>query len=293
MTCPFLKEAAVKYCQAAGMRKMIPLAQAGAAQEKCSSGEHRDCAVYRGCPPESNGREACPFLRESLMQYCSAAPVAKLIPYSEPALSRCGSDRYRYCELYLTMSHPPAAVESVDGIPMPGWLRYTANHMWVDVTDEGICHAGIDAFFSRALGKIETVTYVCPKAFRRAAVVLRAAGVDVEVVFPNPLRVTSCNPYARANPASIECEPYTSGWLFEGAAEPETTADLFEGAEARQWMEREHLRMNEFLQRTTGCGALADGGALACGVASQLDRSQMLALFHEFFSPYASGRKEA
>ena len=35
-----------------------------------------------------------------------------------------------------------------------------------------------------------------------------------------------------------------------------------------------------------------DGGLFAEGVARKLDRDQMLSLFHEFFSPYASGKKE-
>jgi hypothetical protein len=102
MTCPFLKEAQVKYCRTSTVRKLIPLAQAGRADEKCTSAEHRTCKVFATqTTEEETPWGGCPFLRESLMQYCGAAPVTKFVPYSESLLSRCGTDSFRYCELYL------------------------------------------------------------------------------------------------------------------------------------------------------------------------------------------------
>src|SRR5205814_457842 len=114
------------------------------------------------------------------MQYCAAAPVAKLVPYSESLLSRCGNDAFRYCELYLSMAHPALRAAEVDGVAMPEWLRYSANHMWLDVTGDGTCHAGIDAFLSRALGKVERIAYVWLKGEHRPAAVLTAGGVEYE-----------------------------------------------------------------------------------------------------------------
>jgi len=225
------------------------------------------------------------------MQYCGAAPVAKFVPYSESLLSRCGNDSHRYCELYLAMAHPEAGDTEVDGIAMPDGLEYSANHMWLDTTEDGICHAGIDAFLSRALGKIERIGYVWTKGRRRPTAVLTVAGCDLEVVFPNEFLLTNCNLYLRADPARIAAEPYTGGWLFEGTPLEDTRRDLLQGAEARAWMEREQRRMNEFLQRQTtsqGEPLAADGGMFAAGVARDLEREQMLALFHEFFSPFAS-----
>ena len=49
MTCPFLKEAQVKYCQTASVRKLIPIA-AVRTPEKCSSADHATCAVYQSQP---------------------------------------------------------------------------------------------------------------------------------------------------------------------------------------------------------------------------------------------------
>ena len=48
MTCPFLKEAQVRYCRTAAIRKLIPLALTGRADEKCSSAEHASCVVSNG-----------------------------------------------------------------------------------------------------------------------------------------------------------------------------------------------------------------------------------------------------
>jgi hypothetical protein len=106
MTCPFLKEVQVKYCETAPFRKLIPLAQAATAQEKCSTGEFGACAVYRSHPCLEAETGTCPYLRDSLMQYCAAAAVVKLIPYSESLLCRCGNDCFQDCEMYGAMAHP-------------------------------------------------------------------------------------------------------------------------------------------------------------------------------------------
>jgi glycine cleavage system H lipoate-binding protein len=309
MTCPFLKEAQVRYCHTASLRKLIPMAQAARANEKCVSALYATCPVFRTQllpaepPSEPEATGACPYLRESLMQYCGAAPVTKLVPYSESLLSRCGSESFRYCELFLAMSHPGApAVEvegrayaEVDGLPVPGWLQYSANHLWLDVNGDGGCHAGIDAFLSRALGKVDRISYVWLKGNHRPAAVITIDGADLEVVFPNPFLLTDCNLYLRADPGRLTSQPYTGGWLFEGVASPESTAGLLSGGQARQWMEQEQRRADEFLQRqyTHECrGACADGGEFAVSVLRTLDRERRLALFHEFFSPYASGSRQ-
>jgi len=295
MTCPFLKETLVRYCQSS-VRKLIPSLQSGHAGEICSSPGHAACPVFQARPEASEAAGICPYLRESLMQYCGAAPVAKFVPYSESLLSRCGNDSHRYCELYLALSHPETAgrATEVDAIPMPEGLLYSANHMWLDLTEDGICHAGIDAFLSRTLGKIDRISYVWTKGRRHPTAVLSAAGCDLEVVFPNEILLTGCNLYLRADPSRLVAEPYTAGWLFEGEPLPETQQNLLEGAEARKWMEREERRMNEFVQQqiVDRAGPLAaDGGLFAAGVARHLDRERVLALFHEFFSPYASEKR--
>jgi hypothetical protein len=98
MTCPFLKEAQVKYCQTSPIRKLIPIQAASQTDEKCSSQAYLTCPVYpmQFAAPAVSGH--CPFLGESLMQYCGAAPVAKMVPYSETcptgALAKLQSEQY-------------------------------------------------------------------------------------------------------------------------------------------------------------------------------------------------------
>jgi glycine cleavage system H lipoate-binding protein len=295
MTCPFLRETQVKYCGAATVRKLIPLAQASGADEKCSTDRHTTCAAWRTMPQGSNA-EACPYLRESLMQYCAAAPIAKFVPYSESMLSRCGNDGFRYCELFLAMARPRRAQAEPDSpAPAPPNLRFSQNHMWVDVSEDGLCHAGIDAFLSRALGNVERISYVWLQGRHRPATVLTVNGMDLEMVFPNPFLITRCNLYLRANPDRLTAEPYGGGWLFEGVAEPDTTLDLVEGPAAQRWMDEEQSRLSEMLQQLTLAGerapTAADGGIFCAGLLRLLERDQALRVYQEFFSPYAGGKR--
>jgi glycine cleavage system H lipoate-binding protein len=289
MTCPFLKEAQVKYCRTSPIRKLIPLAQADRAEELCSSENYSDCPVFRQ-QPDAAGFAAfgtCPFLHESLMQYCGAASIAKFVPYSESLLSRCGNDGYRYCELYLQMSHPLPPPETVDGIPMPAELGYSANHMWLDVGASGVCHVGIDAFLGRVLGQVERITFVWQKGHHRPTAVVTTCGVDLEITLPFPLQLTDCNLYLRANPERLTGEPYTRGWLFAGVPDPGAVDGLLHGQLAQHWMEGEVRRIHEFLQHLPGpAGPTAtDGGMFSPGLARSIEREEMFALFQEFFSP--------
>jgi len=289
MPCPFLKEAQVKYCRSSSIRKLIPLAQAGRAEERCTSENFRACTVFRQ-QPDSQGLAAfgtCPLLHESLMQYCGAAPVARFVPYSESLLSRCGNDSYRYCELYMQMAHAPAPPETADGIPMPAELAYSANHLWLDVGGDGICHVGIDAFLSRALGEVERIGFVWQKGHHRPAAVVTAGGVDLEITLPFPLQITGCNLYLRANPERLTSEPYTRSWLFAGVPDAGAADGLLRGERAQHWMEGEVRAIHEFLQHLPGPAGptAADGGMFSAGLARSIEREPMFALFQEFFSP--------
>ena len=65
---------------------------------------------------------------------------------------------------------------------------------------------------------------------------------------------------------------------------------LARGEQAQHWMDGEVKKINEFLQQLPGPNGptAADGGMFSAGLARYIEREQMLALFHEFFSPYAS-----
>lgn len=289
MNCPFLKEAEVKYCRSSPVRKLIPLAQARRAEERCSSENYPECPVFRQ-QPDAEGLAAfgrCPFLQESLMQYCGAAPVAKFVPYSESLLTRCGNGRYRYCELFLQMAHPLPAPQVIEGIALPDELGYSQNHLWVDEDTDGSCHVGIDAFLSRVLGPVERIAFAWQKGHHRPTAVVTTSGADLGITLPFPMHLTDCNLYLRANPERLTSEPYTRGWLFAGVADRGAAAGLLRGERARHWMEGEVHRIHEFLQQLPGPAGptAADGGLFSPGLPRCIEREHMFALFQEFFSP--------
>jgi glycine cleavage system H lipoate-binding protein len=294
MNCPFLKEARVKYCDKSAFRKMIRIA-GNVAQETCSSPRYKQCGVY-GRYAEDSQDAQCPYLRESLAQYCAASAVSRFIPYSEPLLSRCGSDSYRYCDEYLGTANPPAQAAggkrdaSVGGIRVPTWLHYSANHMWLDAAKGGSCHLGLDAFLTRVLGTVERITFLKQTGVHRPSAVLTVRGVDLEVVFPNPILLTASNLYLRANPAKLTADPYGMGWLFQGVqlpGQPPVTSGLIRGDATLPWMEREIDRMSAFLSECWisrhGARLMNDGGVFSPDVLQQLNREEILRLFHEFF----------
>jgi len=290
MNCPLLREALFRTCRVAPVRKPIPLAAGDRVDERCGSPAYAGCPAYTGARNHDEGGAICPYLDESRMQYCGAAPVAKFVPYSEPLLSRCGTDSYRYCELYLSMAHPHRDAADDSGVRTPEGLRYSGNHMWLDLTADGACYAGIDGFLSRALGSVDRIRYVWQDGRHRPAAVVTVDGTDFEVAFPNPMLLRRCNLYLRADPGRLTADPYAAGWLFEGTPEAETTRDLLAGGDAQHWTEEELSRISEYLQRQQGVSA--DGGVFAEGVLRHLTAEDRLPMFHEFFSSAERRRKE-
>ncbi len=322
MRCPFLQETEVKTCRASEFRKLIvrTLIPAG---ERCSSPEYKQCPVARDHHEGSAGGSQCGFLQEMLVQFCSAAPLTKFIPYSESVLSRCGSESHRYCELYLSMASPGAAATSnpatashppdgdptshwVEDICIPGWLSYSANHMWLEVDDDGCCHVGIDAFLARVLGKVQKLSFLPARASIPPSAVLTAEATDLHLAFPNRLCITATNNYLRAHPEKLTSHPYTMGWLFEGHQPPVSPLEpagslfqgLYRGAEACRWMESEVHRLSEFVrdQLMPACEndipCMTDGGIFSSDLLLHLNRDQILQLFGEFFSPVSSLRRQ-
>lgn len=319
MRCPFLKEAQVKYCRASAFRKMIVRVPGQPDADLCTSSAYESCPVYKQHHPDLPGQSHCPYLQEALMQYCGAASVTKYIPYSEAALSPCGTESHKYCELFLSMAHPDrthfhdpwdgvadvcegsAEEFVVEGIRVPGWLYYSGNHMWADQGSEGKIHIGIDAFLAGMLGSIERILFVTPSGIHRPTVVLTVNGTDLQLVFPARVHITAVNSYLRSQPEVLLADPYARGWLFEGTclndAGTSTTAEgcpgLQTGANAAAWMREEVQRAARIAHEVShtlddqGVIAMADGGTAQPGFLRLLDREQMLQVFNEFFSPFA------
>ena len=95
------------------------------------------------------------------MQYCGGGAGGQV-----RAVQRIAAVALRQRQLPLLRvvhsrwRNPHAAADEVDGIAMPAGLRYTRQPYVARRGDEdGICHAGIDAFLSRALGKVDRIQY--------------------------------------------------------------------------------------------------------------------------------------
>jgi glycine cleavage system H lipoate-binding protein len=109
MWCPFLKEAEVRFCEAAPFRKMIARTPLPSDREHCSSTNFAECRLVVGRPEAVSTRTSCPFLHHSRMLYCNAMPVIRYVPYSDAVASRCQGEAHHYCDTYLALARPQTA----------------------------------------------------------------------------------------------------------------------------------------------------------------------------------------
>jgi glycine cleavage system H lipoate-binding protein len=295
-----------------------PLARAGVngAGERCSSPAYVLCPAVLQRHEDHPALSRCPFLQESLAQFCAGSSVPTYVPWSESPDLRCGHDGHRFCDLYLALSGSggrgpalrggdpaEARTASVDGVPMPGWLFYAPNHLWLDVGGDGIVHVGADAFLTQLVGRLERLTFLTTKGTLRPAVVLTVQGVDLTLTFPHPLHIAAANLHLRSGLDRLTDDPYGRGWLFEahaaGAPRHETTtvstAGLLRGPAAHAWMAREVRRAASFVHEQVlpgaGEGFVADGGSAAPDLLRHLQREQIHQLFALLFPPPADPRR--
>jgi glycine cleavage system H lipoate-binding protein len=192
---------------------------------------------------------------------------------------------------------------------MPGWLAYAANHMWLDVCDDGLLYVGVDAFLTRLVGSVERVAFLTLKGFVRPAVVLTVRGVDLTLHFPHPVELVAPNTHLRSNPGRLVADPYGLGWLFEarggpdrgsrrGRAPSRVTQGLRQGPAAREHMSREVRRVAELVHdrilpgHSVGGPIAADGGCPTPDLLLRLSREEILRLFAELFPlPVVSERR--
>jgi glycine cleavage system H lipoate-binding protein len=306
MRCPFYRETRVRYCGAVSVMRPVIEASSPSNKERCSSPGWPDCSLVLERARDFPRLDACPYLRESPVQYCAAASVTKYLPQAAAPMSPCGDDSHRYCEFFLNAAHSeprPAArvlepdAREVGGIRVPRRLAFSPNHMWVDVGEAGSCHIGVDDFFARLLGRVERVTCLFTKGICNPTVVFDLGGMDLQMAFPNPLRISRINTRLHVRPERLIAEPYTAGWLFEGTA-PEGRAleevreGLIQGEECTKWMARELRRLEAFL---SGCasGGLGRGGVPGTepaglqGLITRLKREDAMGLINEFFVLHA------
>jgi hypothetical protein len=323
MRCPFLQEAAVRFCEVGPFRKMIPISLPLPEDERCSSPDFAHCPWAAGRLETHPQADNCPFLRKTFVQFCSAASERRFIPYSDLLLSCCATDSHRYCDLYLAVAKPERRKGneprgsagqgfekgrdrswSENAIEVPPDLAFSPNHMWLDLRPDASCHVGVDAFFAKVMGTIEEISFATPRERGRPSAIARAHGVNLPLVFPAFLPYLRCNVCLRADPGRILSDPYGRGWLFEGRIAFDPTGDfrrgllggLFSGENVLAWMKSELEKMTRYIHdhlSRTGSDQdrlLTDGGVFCEGVASQLSPGDLLQLFNEFFSPERAWR---
>jgi glycine cleavage system H lipoate-binding protein len=300
MRCPFLREEQVKSCQASPFRLSLARSASDAAHERCSSPAHASCPVAPSSHEAHPSLSRCAFLRESLVQFCAAAPVQAYVPWTSSPEARCGHDGHRYCELFrqaageraLSPAQPPlepeqAAVDDVGGVPVAAWLHYALNHLWLDVGDDGLWHLGADAFLAQVTGRVERLAFLTVKGTARPAVVLTVRGVDLTLVFPSALTIVSANTRLRSSLDRLTADPYGLGWLFTARAGSESALrGLRRGAAARAWMAAEVRRASELVHARHVGGPerlAADGGRFAPDLLCHLEREDVLRLFADLF----------
>ena len=307
MRCPFLREAQVKSCQASTIRKQIVRSATSTNDERCVTAEYVHCAAVKQLHEELPSQTRCPFLQESLVQYCSAAPIAKYIPYTDSTASRCGGSRHRYCDVFLSVARPSGGKSgrslAADEVAIPDNLCYTRNHLWIDLHDDSSFQIGIDALLARVFGEIEGVTFLPQKGAAHPTAVFSVYGQDYHVAFPLPIRASGFNSNLRVNPARVILDPYGLGWVFEGVDsspfdEKALTSDpsIMDARSARAWARADLQRISSVVhdfssrQDAGGVQVLNDGGTVGNDVLKLLPRDEALQLFNEFFSSFASHR---
>ncbi|OGG44022.1 MAG: hypothetical protein A3F84_27840 [Candidatus Handelsmanbacteria bacterium RIFCSPLOWO2_12_FULL_64_10] len=312
----------MRFCGVSPFRKILLSTTRFADEEKCTSRQFITCPLTAGRPEVESGAGSCPFFRESLVQFCAAAPATRFIPYSETLLSCCQSEGHRYCDLFLNQAEPERAAgvqtggtgegtPRVDGIDLPLNLAFSPNHMWLDVSEDGSCHLGADAFLAKVIGKVEKVSFVARANVCQPIVVLRVYGVDLTLAFPGRVSIGRSNVHLRRDPDRVVSDPYGRGWLFEGrvpadpygrgwllegrvpadlAADGGAFAHLYRGKEALAWMKSETERMTRFVHEILsqagpeGRRLLNDGGAFNPPIVPHLAPEDRMLLFNTFFS---------
>jgi len=114
----------------------------------------------------------------------------------------------------------------------PSDLRYTSDHEWVRVGEDGVVRIGITSFAQDALGD---VVYVSLPAVGDTVTPGDSCG-EVEstksvsdVYAPLEGEVTATNPALDGSPELINSDPYGEGWMFElRLADPSSVEGLMD-----------------------------------------------------------------
>lgn len=125
---------------------------------------------------------------------------------------------------------------------IPDELRYTAEHEWIRVTDQGTAVFGITAFAQDALGDIVYVSLPAADATIDAGQPcgeVESTKSVSDIYAPVSGRVVAVNGDLDANPEQVNADPYGEGWMVEIApTDPAQLEGLLTPGEYRAITER-------------------------------------------------------
>jgi glycine cleavage system H protein len=103
-------------------------------------------------------------------------------------------------------------------VDYPEQLKYTTEHEWVDLSDEGPARVGITSFAADALGDIVYVQLPPVGSEVRAGEAcgeLESTKSVNDLFAPVSGEVVEINDVVDADPSLVNSDPYGEGWLFK------------------------------------------------------------------------------
>jgi glycine cleavage system H protein len=166
-------------------------------------------------------------------------------------------------------------------------VYYHQGHSWAIPESGNVVRVGIDDFAQKLVGKIDAIK--CPQVGSEVkqgekAWTLLVDSKAIDMLSPVDGKIVDINETLLSSPESISKDPYGQSWLMK-VHTPELLANLknlLYGGTARKWMEEVS---ENFLSRANyNLGPVSqDGGALADGIARNVDRERWDEIAREFF----------
>jgi glycine cleavage system H protein len=177
---------------------------------------------------------------------------------------------------------------------VPEGLYLSEEHTWFRPDSSGGVRVGADGLLAHALGVVEKV--VLPKLGDQVKpgqplFHLEYQGCDLKVPCSIAGKVVALNPRLEKRPELAAKDPYGSGWIcaITPAQSNGGSGAMRSGEKAAAWLEREFHRFREFLSTQISPDLAVgltsqDGGLLAVGALTQLDRGVWSAFESEFLA---------
>jgi glycine cleavage system H protein len=120
---------------------------------------------------------------------------------------------------------------------VPGELRYTKSHEWVDVAGDGTVTVGVTDYAQRSLGDLVFVELPATGGnldAGDACAVVESVKAASDVFAPLAGEVVEVNEQLAESPELVNEDPYGEGWLFKLAVADEEAVEALLDAEAYQ-----------------------------------------------------------